>query len=343
MENKFIALLEKFLRKEANVEEVKQLKKLFGRTESEKAQTSLYEQKWESASSVIDTETDEQMWDYLKKQITSDTGRFRTLSKYPLWKKGLRIAASLLIPIAFACLGYAYSEHKLLSSPSVPVTIHTTAGQKTDLRLPDGTLVWLNSASSLQYDKAYNHKNRIIHLQGEAYFEVSKDAKRPFIVKADGLSVEAVGTSFNVKAYPADQNIVTTLIEGSVRVSDSYRSEWLSPNEKLTFRKNGRSFVKDLISHAEQSVSWRDNQLVFAQERMEDIAGTLERMYGVRILFASDDLKNIRFTGKIKNTNLDRVLQMITFASPIKYDVPEGGSTITIQRDDTRMREKTKE
>jgi ferric-dicitrate binding protein FerR (iron transport regulator) len=338
MEKKFIALLEKFLRKEANAEEVKQLKELFGRTEPKKAQISLYEQKWERASSVIDTETDEQMWNYLKKQITSDTGRFHTLSKYPLWKKGLRIAASLLIPIVFTCLGYYYSENKPLSS-SVPVTIHTNIGQKTDLSLPDGTLVWLNSASSLQYDNTYNQKERTIYLQGEAYFEVSKDAKRPFIVKADGLSVEAVGTSFNVKAYPADQNIVTTLIEGSVRVSDSYRSEWLSPNEKLTFRKNGRSFVKDLISHAKQSVSWRDNQLVFAQERMEDIARTLERMYGVRILFASEDLKNIHFSGKIRNTNLDGVMQMIAFAAPVRYSI-ENDSVITIQRDDSRIHEK---
>jgi ferric-dicitrate binding protein FerR (iron transport regulator) len=339
MENEFDILLEKFLRKEANAEEIIRLKELFGRAESEEALASLYRQKWEQASSVLDVETDEQMWNYLAKQITPAN---RIPAKYPLWKTGLRIAASILIPIVFAFLGYYYSENKRPSS-SAPLSIHTKTGQKIDLRLPDGSLVWLNSASSLQYDNAYNRKNRIVYLQGEAYFEVSKDAKKPFIVKTDdGLSVEAVGTSFNVKAYPADNYITATLIEGAVRVSDSYRSELLSPNEKLIFLKNDRTFVKNLLPDAGQSVLWRDNQFAFRQERMEDVDRILERMYGVQIRFESEDLRNIRFSGKIGNTNLDRVLQMVAFASPIQY-IRENDSTIIILRDDSRLRKMKKE
>jgi ferric-dicitrate binding protein FerR (iron transport regulator) len=341
MENEFDILLEKFLRKDANAEEIIRLKELFGRAESEEALASLYRQKWEQASSVLDVETDEQMWNYLVKQIMSAN---RISTKYPLWETGLRIAASILIPIVFAFLGYYYSENKLpLPSSSVPVVIHTQTGQKTDLCLPDGTHIWLNSASSLQYDNTYNQKERIIHLRGEAYFEVSKDAKKPFIVKTDeGLLVEAIGTSFNVKVYPTDNYITATLIEGSVRISDSYRSELLAPNEKLTFRKNDRTFVKNLLSDAGQSVLWRENQLAFGQERMEDIAMILERMYGVRIHFASEDLKNIRFSGKIKNTNLDRILQILTFAAPIQYDM-KNDSTIIFQSDNSRIHEKKKE
>ena len=342
MENRFTLLLEKFLLKEANAEEVKELKALFGRLDSEKAQNALYEQKWAIAPSEIDPETKEEMWDYLKTQIPyeSVTPRIRSTT-FGLWKKGLQIAASLLIPVVFACLGYYYSENKSRSA-SVPVAIHTKTGQKTDLRLPDGTLVWLNSASSRQYDQTYNQKERIVYLQGEACFEVSKDAKRKFIVKAEKLSVEAIGTSFNLKAYPDDNCIVATLIEGSVRVSDWLHSELLSPNERLTVRKSDRSFVKKQLSDAGQSILWRDNQLVFEQERMEDIAGILEKMYGVQIQFASEDLKHIRFSGKIRNTNLDGAMQMISFAAPIRY-CQENDSVITIQRDHARIREKIKE
>ena len=341
METKFVPLLEKFLRKQANAEEVKRLKELFGRAESEEALASLYKQKWERASSVFDVETDGQIWDYLKKRVASE-GDNRTFATYPLWKKGLRIAASILIPIVFACLGYYYSENKFPPS-SVPVAINTKIGQKTDLRLPDGTLIWLNSASSLQYDNTYNQKDRVVYLQGEAYFEVNKDTKKPFIVKMnEGLSVEALGTSFNVKAYPDDNYITATLIEGCVRVSGSQLSELLSPNEKLVFLKSDRSFAKNLLPDAGQSVLWRNNQLAFEQERMENIAMILERMYGVRIHFVSEDLKNIHFSGKIRNTNLDSVLQILTFAAPIRYDM-KNDSTIVFQRDDSRIRKREKE
>ncbi|MDR2564083.1 MAG: DUF4974 domain-containing protein [Prevotellaceae bacterium] len=336
MNSKFVILLEKFLSKQANAEEISRLKELLGQTETEDALSFYYEQKWKQASSVLDSKTDEQMWNYLKRHIAHDK---HVVAKHPLWKKLLRVAVAVLIPITFAWMGYHFSENEksgnksITTSSSVPVSIGTGAGHKTELRLPDGTLVWLNSASSLQYDDSYNQKERIVCLQGEAYFEVGKDTTRPFIVRAGSLSVEAVGTGFNVKAYPDDNYIVTTLMEGGLRVSDSCRSELLSPNERLTFRKIERSFTKDVLLDAEQGVSWRDNQLVFLQESMEDIAKTLERMYGVQIHFASDNLKNIRFSGKIKNTNLDRVLQMIAFASPIDY-VLDGDSAIIIQSKD---------
>ncbi|MDR2809029.1 MAG: FecR domain-containing protein [Tannerellaceae bacterium] len=328
MEKKFVILLEKFLRKEANAEEINRLKELFNQAESKEALTALYAQKWEQASLALNAETDEQMWNYLQKQIALDN---YVPVKYPLWKKGLRIAASLLIPLIFACIGYFYSENKF-SSSSVPVVVHTGTGQKTDLRLPDGTQVWLNSASSLQYDNTYNQKERIVYLQGEAYFEVSKNEKKRFIVKTDELSIEAVGTSFNVEAYPEDNYIAATLKEGCIRVSNSYRSEWLLPNEKLTFLKNDRSFVKNTIPDAGQSIFWLHNLFVFEQERMEDIAKILERMYGIQIHFASEDLKNIRFSGKIRNTSLDSMLQMIAFVSSLRYSL-ENDSTILLLKE----------
>jgi ferric-dicitrate binding protein FerR (iron transport regulator) len=340
MEDKFVILLEKFLRKQAGPEEVKRLEELFGRAESEEALASLYERKWECASPVLDTETDGQMWYYLEKKIASGAAD-RIPPEYPLWKKALRVAVSILIPIVCACLGYYYSGSKHPASP-VPMAIHTQVGQKIDLQLPDGTHIWLNSASSLQYDGTYNQKDRIVYLQGEAYFEVGKDAKKPFIVKAGDLSVEAIGTSFNVKAYPEDNYITATLIEGCVRVSDSHRSELLMPNEKLTFQKSNRSFAGDLLADAGQTVLWRYNQLAFGQERMEDIAMILERMYGVRIHFVPEELKDIRFSGKIRNTNLDRVLQILTFAAPIRYDM-KNDSTIIFQNDDSRIREINKQ
>jgi len=203
-------------------------------------------------------------------------------------------------------------------------------GQKANVRLPDGTFVWLNSAGSLTYDHTCNKKERVVYLQGEAYFEVSKEKTRPFIVKTNDISVEALGTSFDVKAYPDDNYIAATLIEGNIRISSSTQTELLEPNEKITITKSDGQFTKTLLTDAEKNILWINHQLAFESERMEDIAKTLERMYNVSIRFTSEKLKDIRFSGTIKNNNLENVLQVIEFVSPIRYS-REKDATIIIR------------
>jgi ferric-dicitrate binding protein FerR (iron transport regulator) len=322
MKNELVILLEKFLNNQASADETVRLKGLFNQAESKEIEYDLYGEKWEQASFLPDTEVEERIWNQLQSQLGFDTVHPRL----SLWKKGLRIAASLLIPVLFAYSGYYYSENKPYQ-PLDNTVVHVDIGQKTNMQLPDGTQIWLNSASSLLYDNTYNKKDRIVYLQGEAYFEVSKDKKRPFIVKMDAVSVEATGTSFNIKAYPDDDYVTTTLIEGSVRVSNPFQSDLLAPNEKLAFSKSNRQFTKSVLLDAEKNTSWRNNQLAFEQERLEDIAKVLERMYNVHVQFDSENLKNIRFSGKIKNNNLESVLQLIAFVSPIRYSM---GSDSTV-------------
>jgi ferric-dicitrate binding protein FerR (iron transport regulator) len=324
MENELVILLEKFLCKQANAEEIVRLKELFNQAESQEIVSALYEEKWAQATFSPDTEVEERIWNQLQEQIGFDT----IPKQLPLWKKGLRIAASILIPLFCVYLGYYYSENKSEQLQNQTI-VQVDVGQKANMQLPDGTQVWLNSASSLVYDPAYNKKDRVVYLQGEAYFEVNKDKQRPFIVKTDDVSIEALGTSFNVKAYPDDNYVTTTLIEGSVRISSPFQSDMLLPNEKLTFSKNNRRFTKNELLDAERNTSWINNQLAFEQERLEEIAKVLERMYSVQVHFASENLKDIRFSGTIKNHNLESVLQLIAFVSPIYYSI-ENNSTILI-------------
>ncbi|MDR2816037.1 MAG: DUF4974 domain-containing protein, partial [Proteiniphilum sp.] len=226
-------------------------------------------------------------------------------------------------------LGKYYAENNSLQSGDT-TAVQVEIGQKAKMQLPDGTSVWLNSSGSITYDNTYNKKDRVVYLQGEAYFEVSKDQKRPFIVKMNEISVEALGTSFNVKAYPEDNYIVATLIEGSIRISSPVQSELLAPNERITVTKSDGQFVKNILPDAKKNISWINSQLAFEQERMEDIAKMLERMYNVRICFASEKLKDIRFSGTIKNNNMENVLQLIEFVAPIRYTL-EKDATITIR------------
>ncbi|MDR1682239.1 MAG: DUF4974 domain-containing protein [Candidatus Symbiothrix sp.] len=328
MMDKSYILLKKFLRKQANVEEIAQLKELFSRKEAEEQLSGFYEETWKQADFTPEKEVEERIWTKLQKQIHTTQPEPAPV-KLSLWKKSLRIAASIMIPLFCTGLGY-YSAIDTSVQDNNKMSVQVEIGQKANVRLPDGTLVRLNSSGSLTCDNTYNKKERVVYLQGEAYFEVNKDKTRPFIVKTSDISIEALGTSFDVKAYPDDNYISATLIEGSIRISSPAQSKLLAPNEKLTITKSDGQFNKSVLPDAKENISWINNQLTFEQERLEDIAKTLERMYSIRIRFASDKLKDVRFSGTIKNNNLENVLQLITFVSPVRYS-HEKDATIIIR------------
>jgi ferric-dicitrate binding protein FerR (iron transport regulator) len=329
MKNEVNILLEKFLQRQANAEETIRLRELFRQVGTKEMLSDFYKEKWEEATSApVDTEIQKRMWKHLQERINADTAV--PAKKLPLWKKYSRIAAAILLPLLFTGLGYYYSENRFYQ-PHDKTIVHVNRGQKADLQLPDGTQIRLNSGSSLTYDNTYNKKERIVYLQGEAWFEVNRDKKKPFIVKTDAVSIEAVGTNFNVKAYPGDDSIITTLIEGCVRISNDSQSDLLAPNEQLAFSRHTGQFTKSILPDAGRNISWLNNQLAFDRERLEDIAKVLERMYNIHVKFASEDLKNIRFSGKIKNNNLENVLQLIAFVSPIRYSMENDSTVVVIE------------
>ena len=327
MRNELISLIEKFFRKQASDEEIIRLKELFSQTETEDMLSGYYAKKWEEATFSPVEEAEERIWTKLQEQTQTQTKP--ASGRLPFWKKYLRIAASILVPLICIGLGYYFSENKSKQVDN-KTTVQVEVGQKANIQLPDGTHVWLNSAGLLTYDNTYNQKERIVYLQGEAYFEVNKDKTRPFIVKANDISVEALGTNFDVKAYPNDNYVTAILLKGSIRVSSPSQSEVLKPNEKLTFTKSAGQFTKSVLMDADKNVSWINNQLAFEQERLEDIAKVLERMYSIQIRFTSENLKDIRFSGTIKNTNLENVLQLVTLVSPVRYSL-ENDTIINIR------------
>ena len=324
MKNEFIILLEKFFQKQAGSEETERLMELFNQPETLQVLSELYKEKWNDVSFHADTEIEKRIWARLEKEMQTQA----ILTVEPRWKKYTRIAATILIPVLMAGLAYYYTESSSYKN-SKDMYINVEMGQKANMTLPDGTQVWLNSAGSLSYSNSYNKKDRVVYLQGEAFFEVSKDKKRPFKVMVNELTVEVLGTSFNVKAYPEDDQISTTLIEGHLKVSDNKESCILYPNEKIIFNKQSHSFTKTTLMDAERSCSWKNNELAFEQEPLEEIAKILERMYNIKIIFTSEDLKKIRFSGKVKNNNLESVLQLVSLTSPIQYSIKD--SVIVIE------------
>lgn len=203
-------------------------------------------------------------------------------------------------------------------------------GQRASVILPDGTKVWLNSHTELTYNGDYGKGNRQVVLSGEGYFEVAKDSTSRFIVKAGEMEVEALGTTFNVKAYQEDRELTTTLFEGKVRTSIGKDEVILKPDESLSFDKSSRRMIvsDDLAAYARM---WKDNELVFKGVTMEEVAVMLDRLYNVKVRFASEKVKRYRFSGVIKNNSLENVIELISLTAPIMYK-KVGGEIIIEER-----------
>lgn len=244
-------------------------------------------------------------------------------------KRLFQYAAIILLIIGAGIGGHLYTV-----SLTVPSTtgknylVQTGKGQRANITLPDGTVVWLNSYTQLHYNANYGTTQRIVSLTGEAYFEVAKDKEKPFIVETEGMNVEALGTTFNVKAYQEDSRIVATLFSGSVRVSSDKDNILLSPDENATFERSSGKLVMHKLDNSSYAKMWRNNDLVFNGETLEEIAVLLNRMYNVQIVFKSEYIKKHRFSGVICNNSLDNVIELISLTSPITYETR--GDTIIL-------------
>lgn len=197
----------------------------------------------------------------------------------------------------------------------------THKGEKSYLQLPDGTKVWVNSCTTLQYAEDYGYSNRNIQLSGEAYFEVARDEKKPFIVKTNGIDVKALGTAFNISAYPEDTQLITTLFSGKVAVQPTLTRQqiMLSPNQVAIYYKNGNKievtpYDKNLFAQ------WRGGYLSFEMMYLQDITKLLERNYNVVFRYENQKIKKFKFSGSFRNSeDLTQILNVIKTNTGIQY------------------------
>lgn len=191
-------------------------------------------------------------------------------------------------------------------------------GQKSTISLPDGTKVMLNSGSSLRYASDFNVKNRDIELNGEAYFEVARNEEIPLIVSAKQMRVEALGTKFNVRAYSSEPEIVTTLVDGSVKATAGGREMIMKPAEEISYNVKSGEMKKYDAPNKNHLIPWRDNELFFNGNNLKEIGAILERMYNVNVIFEDETITKYTYTGLVRNSSLSNVLDLITATSPVE-------------------------
>lgn len=245
------------------------------------------------------------------------------------------IAASFVFIISLSlALIYGYRDLTTPSDTAFSYETFSPKGSQTKIILPDSTIVWLNSASTLKYNRAYGKKNREVTLVGEGYFEVTSLAKRPFVVHTGGLSVNVLGTVFNVRAYNEDDNVTVNLMKGSVNLkipgSGNDQLHTMKPNDQLVFNKLTRK-IELSQTDASRSALWTTGRLSFVDATFDQISRDLERKYDVTIQIADNTIKSEVFSGSIDmNLSLKEVLTYIDVDK--KFAIHQQGDTLLIER-----------
>ncbi|QMU30884.1 FecR family protein [Adhaeribacter radiodurans] len=204
-------------------------------------------------------------------------------------------------------------------------TLTTPAGSQYKITLPDGSEVWLNASSTLSFSNSFKKKNRVVELSGEAYFEVAKDKHKPFLVMANNTTVEVLGTHFNVMAYQEEKSINTTLLEGSVKISNNNSHTIIKPGYQA---KAGKTIEVEKVN-VDAAVAWKKGLFQFQNTDLKTIMRQLERWYGIEISFKGA-IRNQHFTGIISQQNdIAQVLKMIQLSGKLNFKI-EGKKVIIL-------------
>jgi len=247
------------------------------------------------------------------------------------WSSLIKYAAIFILAFSLGSLPLYLINKSERNALSIQYnTIDVPYGQRSRITLYDGTRVWINSGTKLKYPVVFNLKSREVLIEGEAYFEVAKDSKHPFVVNAGNLKVEVLGTHFNVCAYPEDSEFSTTLVEGSVNVFSMVNGKnvVLKPGEQAIFSR-GSDGLKLLQVDTELYTSWKGNILKFNNATFEEVIKKMERWYDVKIIVAPSINTNERYTMNIKTESLLEMLNLVSRTTKMKYEINE--STVFIK------------
>ena len=208
-------------------------------------------------------------------------------------------------------------------------TLSTPRGGQYMLTLEDGTKVWLNAASSIKYPSAFSAGERTVELTGEAYFEVAKDAGRPFAVKVNGMAVNVLGTHFNVMAYGNEEATAVTLLEGAVNVTKDKDKVSLRPGQQALLKTGGALKVINNVN-LEETVAWKNGYFQLDHTKLAVLMRQVERWYNVDVVYEGK-IPNRQFGGKIyRNSDIKDVIKILEVSKV--YSRTEGDKIIILDK-----------
>lgn len=242
-------------------------------------------------------------WELFRRHITA-TGKRSFLHTY---RNALRIAATITLLAGAATIYFVFLYHPQIS-------IQTAAREKKTVTLPDGSKVFLNQQSSLSYAAGFHGEERAVHLEGEAFFEVTPQSDKPFVVYASHTQTQVLGTSFDVKSYDPGQ-VEVSVVTGQVAFSDRNNAQ-----QRLVLSSGNKGILqaaktlKQMPIEDPNFMAWKENRLAFQDTRIRDVINTLESYFNVKIVLADPEMGYLRYNGTFdpeQLSSLDSVLEVI--------------------------------
>ncbi|WP_430974108.1 FecR family protein [Sunxiuqinia rutila] len=235
-----------------------------------------------------------------------------------------RIAAVLFFPVLLVSMWSLFVKIPEIKSTLIAhQEVTSPIGCRTKVELPDGTYAWLNAESTIKFPVPFIGQKREVELMGEAYFEVTPNKEKPFVITSDEAKVTVLGTSFNFRSYEEDKVVEVVLKEGAVRLESEYNniaSEYLmKPNNRVVVNKrSGELKITDV--HVDKYIAWHKNKLVFDESSIDELAAKLERWYGVEVIIQDKNLQAYRFSTTFENESLQHVIDLLELSSPINIE-----------------------
>lgn len=239
------------------------------------------------------------------------------------YRSFLKYAAIFILAFALGSASlYLINRNEQNQLSTVYNTIEVPYGDRSQITLYDGTKVWLNSGTKFRYPVTFNSQTRDVFVEGEAYFNVAKDANHPFVVSAGSLKIKVLGTSFNVCAYPNDNEFSATLDEGSINAVNTTNGNGvkLNPGEQLILSRKTNGMKLHQVN-TELYTSWKENLLKFENAPFEDLIKKMERWYDVKIIVDPTINTKERYTMTIKTESLREMLQVVSKTTAMKYEI----------------------
>lgn len=342
-------LIASYLADECTDQEQRKVEQWIDQSQENKRQFQEISRIWQLSSDVVSTQDMEwnvdQGWKRLGSKISkektssssknSDQKRywsFRSSSIHSGTQKFIRIAAVFLVAGLFGVLSYqSWYQAEQKEQEQVLRQISTDNGQRANLTLADGTEVMLNADSELELPTKFASDVRKVHLEGEAYFKVSNNEDKPFLVHSNGSVVRVLGTAFSVRSYPEDQQVQVVVEEGRVSFGQKKEAEdqkaILSRNELGTFDLSSSTVATRTVEDIELYMSWRNGYLKFEEAQLNDVAKALERRYDVKVFFEDPSLQELLLTAYLKSRSLRNVLDVITTSLEIEYKLEDNKVT----------------
>ncbi|WP_443943907.1 FecR family protein [Pedobacter sp. AW1-32] len=336
-DHRFTELLSKQLSGEISDQESKELDFLV-------ADSKIYQSEYDALQGYLkepmaDDKSINVVFEKIKARIDHPEKEKPTARKLSIYKFSA-VAAAVIVLVSVLLLSRQYIGRLIFKHPTDWMLAQTLPGERKTLTLADGTQVHINAGSHLKYPRKFQGDTRTVILSGEAFFDVKKDAKHPFVIQTDKIQVKVLGTAFDVKAYEDDDFTETTLIRGRVEIILNNRKSApiiLKPNDKFLLANDSEEANLGTLTYFTSNdpnaiieTSWIHDELMFKNKDFSSISKLFERWYGVKVVFKDPAVKSFKFTGQFKKENVSEALHALQLIENFNYNIQ--GSLVYIYK-----------